>query len=232
MTQLLAAYGNGDKTALDQLMPLVYDELRKLARRHMRRERAGHTLQTTAVVNEAYLRLIDQRNAQFQNRADFFAIAAQLMRRILIDHARTRDRAKRGGSAIKVSLNEAMMVQQEQTADLLALNEALEKLEAKDERKARIVELRYFGGLSIEETAKALKIAPGTVMKDWTLAKAFLSIGADRLRRRVAARSRLQQTACRRHNRVESVAPAAHGNANGLRCKRIQFCEVNRRRPE
>ena len=174
VSQLLAAYAEGDRSALDQLMPLVYDELRQLARRHMRAERPGHTLQTTALVNEAYLRLIDQRQPQLQNRAHFFAIAAQLMRRILVDHARTRDRVKRGGGAIRVSLDANAMAEEELTLDLLALDEALEKLEAMDQRKARVVELRYFGGLSIEETAAVLKIAPGTVMKDWTLAKAFL----------------------------------------------------------
>jgi RNA polymerase sigma factor (TIGR02999 family) len=174
ITQLLVAWGDGDKAALDELMPLVYDELRRLARHYMRRERDGHTLQTTALVNEAYLRLIDQKRANWQNRAQFFGVAAQLMRRILVDHARTKQRAKRERDAQKVSLDQAAMVASEPGPDVLAIHEALEKLETMNPRMGRIVELRYFGGLSIEETAEALKIAPGTVMKDWTLAKAFL----------------------------------------------------------
>ena len=174
VTQLLVAWGDGNKAALDQLIPLVYDELRRLARHYMRREREGHTLQTTALVNEAYLRLINQDRANWQNRAHFFGVAAQLMRRILVDHARTRLRAKREGAAQKVSLDEAALVATEQGPDLLAIHEALEKLEAMNPRMGRIVELRFFGGLSIEEAAEVLKIAPGTVMKDWTLAKAFL----------------------------------------------------------
>ena len=174
VTQLLVAWGDGNKAALDQLIPLVYDELRRLARHYMRREREGHTLQTTALVNEAYLRLINQDRANWQNRAHFFGVAAQLMRRILVDHARTRRRAKREGAAQKVSLDEAALVATEQGPDLLAIHEALEKLEAMNARMGRIVELRFFGGLSIEEAAEVLKIAPGTVMKDWTLAKAFL----------------------------------------------------------
>lgn len=174
ITQLLVAWGDGDKAALDDLMPLVYEELRRLARRYMRHEREGHTLQTTALVNEAYLRLVDQKRANWQNRAQFFGVAAQLMRRILVDHARTKQRAKRERDAQKVSLDQAAMVASEPGPDLLAIHESLEKLEAMSPRMGRIVELRYFGGLSIEETAAALKIAPGTVMKDWTLAKAFL----------------------------------------------------------
>jgi len=174
VTQLLVAWGNGDRAALDELMPLVYDELRRLARHYMRRERPGHTLQTTALVNEAYLRLIDQKRANWQNRAQFFGVAAQLMRRILVDHARRKMRAKRERDAQKVSLEQAAMVASKPGPDVLAIHEALEKLETMNPRMGRIVELRYFGGLSIEETAEALKIAPGTVMKDWTLAKAFL----------------------------------------------------------
>jgi RNA polymerase sigma-70 factor, ECF subfamily len=174
VSQLLVAWSQGDKEALDKLMPLVYDELRRLARQHMRREHAGHMLQTTALVNEAYLRLVDQRSAQWQNRAQFFGVAAQLMRRILVDHARGRQRMKRAGDVQKVSLDEAAMVSQEAAADLLALHEGLEKLEAVNERMGRIIELRFFGGLSIEETAEVLKVSPGTVMKDWTFAKAFL----------------------------------------------------------
>jgi RNA polymerase sigma factor (TIGR02999 family) len=174
VTQLLVAWADGDKAALDQLMPIVYEELRRLARQYMRRERAGHTLQTTALVNEAYLRLIDQSRAHWQNRTHFFAVAAQLMRRILVDHARTRVRVKRGGSQPKASLDEAVVLSDAPTVDLLAIDEALERLAALDERKSRIVELRFFGGLSIEETAEVLKISPGTVMHDWTLAKAWL----------------------------------------------------------
>lgn len=174
VTELLAAWSHGDKEALDKLMPLVYDELRRLARQHMRRERAGHTLQTTALVNEAYMRLVDQRRAQWQNRAQFFGVAARLMRRILVDHARSRNRLKRDGDAHRISLDEAATVSQEQSTDLLALHEALKKLETMNERMGRIVELRFFGGLSIEETAEVMKVSPGTVMKDWTFAKAFL----------------------------------------------------------
>ena len=174
VTELLAAWSNGDKEALDKLIPLIYDELRRLARERMRRERVGHTLQTTALVNEAYLRLVEQRNAHWQNRAQFFAVAAQLMRRILVDHARAHRRHKREGDANKVSLDEAVIVSQEQDTNVLELHEALERLEALNERMGRIVELRFFGGLSIEETAEVLKVSPGTVMKDWTFAKAFL----------------------------------------------------------
>ena len=174
VTELLAAWSHGDQEALDELMPLLYDELRRLARQQMRHERAGHTLQTTALVNEAYMRLVDQRRAQWLNRAQFFGVAAQLMRRILVDHARSRHRQKREGNALKVSLNEAATVSQEQATDLLALHEALKKLETMNERLGRIVELRFFGGLTIEETAEVLKISPGTVMKDWTFAKAFM----------------------------------------------------------
>src|SRR5205823_992920 len=143
---------------------------RRLAPQHMRREHAGHTLQTTALVNEAYMRLVDQRRAQWRNRAQFFGVAARLMRRILIDHARSRRRLKREGDAHKISLDEAASVSQDQSTDLLALHEALEKLETMNERMGRIVELRFFGGLSIEETAEVMKVSPGTVMKDWTFA--------------------------------------------------------------
>jgi RNA polymerase sigma factor (TIGR02999 family) len=174
ITQLLIAWSNGDHSALAELMPLVHRELRRLAGQYMRREPGAHTLQPTALVNEAYLRLVDQRTPNWQNRNHFFGIAAQLMRRILVDHARTRRRVKRGGGSPKVSFDEAAIVCREPTTDLLALHEALEKLESIDQRKARVVELRYFGGLSIEETAECLQIKPATVMKDWTLAKAFL----------------------------------------------------------
>jgi len=173
VSELLDAWSHGDREALDKLMPLVYDELRRLARQHMRRERANHTLQTTALVNEAYMRLVDQHDTHWQNRAQFFAVAAQLMRRILVDHARSRHRLKRVGEAHKVSLDEAVMLVDEKT-DLLELHEALKKLETINERLGRTVELRFFGGLSIEETAEVLKVSTGTVMKDWTFAKAFL----------------------------------------------------------
>jgi len=174
VTNLLEAWSHGDKEALDKLMPLIYDELRRLARQQMRRESPGHTLQTTALVNEAYLRLVDQRTAHWQNRAQFFGVAAQLMRRILVNHARGRNRMKRAGDLQKVSLDEAAIVSQAAAADLLALHDALEKLETTNQRMGRIVELRFFGGLSIEEAAEVLKVSPGTVMKDWTFAKAFL----------------------------------------------------------
>ena len=167
-------WSSGNKSAHDELMLLVYDELRCLARRSMRREAADHTLQTTDLVNEAYLRLVDQKNVHWQNRRHFFGIAAQMMRRILVDHARMRHRAKRGGGALQVSLDEAEATAPESATDLLALDEALARLAEVDRRKSRIVELRFFGGLSIEETAEVLQVSPGTVMRDWTLAKAWL----------------------------------------------------------
>jgi RNA polymerase sigma-70 factor (ECF subfamily) len=145
-----------------------------MAHRYMRRERADHTLQTTALLNEAYLRLIDQKHVQCQNRTDFFAIAAQLMRHILVDHARGRQYLKRGGGALRVSLDEAMTLCQERTEDLIALDDALERLAAVDPRKSKVVELRFFGGLSVEETAAALKLSAVTVMRDWSMAKAWL----------------------------------------------------------
>jgi RNA polymerase sigma factor (TIGR02999 family) len=174
VTQLLVAWGDGDSAALDELMPLVYDELHRLARRYMNRERPGNTLQTSALVNEAYLRLVDQRDVRWQNRAHFFSIAAQMMRRILVDHARKRQFKKRGGGARRVSLDEVMIVSEERAADVVALDEALNILAEIDPRKGRIVELRFFGGLSVEETAEVLGVSPGTVMRDWTLAKAWL----------------------------------------------------------
>jgi RNA polymerase sigma factor (TIGR02999 family) len=174
VSQLLIAWSNGDEEALEQLMPLVYEELRRLAHRHLGRERAGHTLQTTALIHEAYLRMVDQKEVRWQNRAHFFAVAAQMMRRILVDYARSRHFAKRGGGAQHVSLDEALVVSHERAADIVALNEALNALAEFDERKSRMVELRFFGGLSIEETAEALRVSPGTVMRDWTLAKAWL----------------------------------------------------------
>ena len=174
VTQLLIDWSNGDKAAVDKLIPLVYDELRRLARYYMRRERAGATLQTTALVNEAYMRLIDQKNVQWQNRAHFFAIAAQLMRRILIDRARKRYNSKRGGDVRKVSLDQATIVLTGRSSDLVALDEALTDLEAIDQRKSKVVELRFFGGLNIEETAEVMSISPATVQREWSMAKAWL----------------------------------------------------------
>jgi RNA polymerase sigma factor (TIGR02999 family) len=175
VTQLLVAWSNGDREALDQLMPMVYAELRRQAARHLRRELAAHTLQTTDLIHEAYLRLVDQRKVQWQNRAHFFAIAAQLMRRILIDHARRRQRVKRGGSAIALPLEEGLLVAAEKSeADVLALDEALTRLAAMDSRQSQIVELRYFSGLSIEETAAVIGLSPTTVKDDLNLAKAWL----------------------------------------------------------
>jgi RNA polymerase sigma factor (TIGR02999 family) len=174
VTQLLLGWGKGDKEALDQLLPIVYDELRRQAARYLRRERVGHTLQTTALIHEAYIRLVDQRNMQWQNRAHFFGIAAQLMRRILVDHARTKKRAKRGGSDIRVSLADATLVVKSRDLDVVALDEALERLVEIDEQQARIVELRFFSGLTVEETAEVLSISPATVKRDWSMAKAWL----------------------------------------------------------
>lgn len=174
VTQLLVAWGNGDEVARDQLMSVVYHELHRLAHNYMRKESPGHTLQTSALVNEAFLRLIDQHDVQWQNRAHFFGIAAQMMRRILVDYARRRNYAKRGGGARDTTLDEALTVSNSRTAEIVALDEALEQLNAFDERKSQIVELRFFGGMSIEETAEVLGVSPGTVMRDWTLAKAWL----------------------------------------------------------
>lgn len=174
VTQLLLAWREGDRSALDRLMPLVYEELRRLAGHYMRGERTGHTLQTTALVNEAYLRLVDHKNIQWQNRAHFFAVAAQAMRRVLVDHARSRGYAKRGGSSHRVTFDEGALISQPQDPDLLALDEALSRLSAIDPRKAQIVELRYFGGLSVEETAEVLNVSAVTVMREWSKAKAWL----------------------------------------------------------
>ena len=175
ITQLLKDWSGGDQTALDRLMPLVYDELHRLAHQHMRREHPGHMLQTSALINEAYLRLVEDRpQMPWENRSQFFGIAARLMRRILVDEARKRDSAKRGGGAIQVSLVEATNVSQEQAANVVALDDALKNLEAIDARQSEIVELRFFGGLTIEETAEVLKVSPGTVMRDWTFARAWL----------------------------------------------------------
>jgi len=174
VTQMLAAWAGGDQTALEQLTPLVYEELRRLARQRMRRERPGHTLQTTALANEAYLRLVDQTQVRWQNRAHFFAIAAQQMRRILVDYARRRLYQKRGGGALQVTLAEAEGLTDEHTPDLVALDEALRSLAEVDPRRAQVVELKFFGGLTNEETAEVLKVSTGTVERDWTIAKAWL----------------------------------------------------------
>jgi RNA polymerase sigma-70 factor (ECF subfamily) len=174
LTQLLVAWSDGDQKALDELFPLVYDELRQLARRHMRRERRGHTLRTTALVNDAYLRLVDQRQVRWQNRAHFFAIAAQMMRRILVDHARAKHYEKRGGGAVHVPLEEAAVLAEGKAAEILALDEALRALAALDARRARVVELRYFAGLSNEEIAEVLKVSTNTVTRDWNMARAWL----------------------------------------------------------
>jgi RNA polymerase sigma factor (TIGR02999 family) len=174
VTQLLVEWNNGNQAAAEKLMPLVYEELHRLAHQYMSRERPGHTLQTSALINEAYLRLIDQKEVHWKNRAHFFGIAAQLMRRILVDYARRRRYQKRGGEVRQVEFDEAMIVSQERAADVIALDDALKSLAEFDERKSQIVELRFFGGLSIEETAQVLDVSPGTVMRDWTLAKAWL----------------------------------------------------------
>lgn len=174
VTQLLLAWGEGDATALERLLPYVETELRRLASYQMRRERVGHTLQTTALVNELYLKLVDQRQAKWQNRAHFFAVAAQLMRRILVDYARRQLRSKRGGGVSNLTLDEAVIIAHEKSADILSLNDALDRLAKLDPLKARIVELRHFGGLSVEETAEVLKISEVTVMRHWALAKSWL----------------------------------------------------------
>jgi len=174
VTQLLVAWSNGDLAARDQLMPIVYQELHRLAHHYMRRESPGHTLQTSALVNEAFLRLVDQRDVRWRNRAHFFGLAAQMMRRILVDYARNRHYAKRGGGIPEMSLDEALIVSDERNAEVVALDESMEALAQIDPRKSQIVELRFFGGLSIEETAEVLAVSPGTVMRDWTLAKAWL----------------------------------------------------------
>lgn len=174
VTVLLAKWGQGDRKALDALTPLVYNELRKLAKSYLRRERVGHTLEGTALVHEAYLRLIDQREVEWRNRNHFFALAAELIRRILVDHARARIAAKRGGNNVKLSLDEAMTPIDEKDLDLLALNDALDALARADAQGSRIVELRYFAGLTIEETADVLQISTATVKRDWVMSKAFL----------------------------------------------------------
>jgi RNA polymerase sigma factor (TIGR02999 family) len=174
VTQLLQSWSEGNQEALDKLVPLVHAELHRLARHYMSNERPGHTLQTTELVNEAYVRLIDWKNVRWQNRAHFFGVAAQIMRRILVDFARSRASAKKGGGTQYVSLSEAMTISPERGEDLIALDDALESLAELDSRKSRIVELRFFGGLSVEETAEVLKISARTVMRDWGLAQAWL----------------------------------------------------------
>jgi RNA polymerase sigma-70 factor (ECF subfamily) len=171
---MLRAWGDGDLGARDNLMPLVYDELRKVAHHYMARERRGHTLQTTALVNEVYLRLAKARDMRWQDRAHFFAVSAQMMRRILTDYARSRQCAKRGGGALPVSLDHAPKVHSGPRSDVLAVDDALNRLAAQDDRKCQVVELRYFGGLSVVETAEVLKVSPETVMRDWKLAKAWI----------------------------------------------------------
>lgn len=174
ITQLLAEWSGGNQSALDELYPLVYDELHRLARRYMSRERKGHTLQTTALINEAYVRLVDQKNVQWANRSHFFAISAQIMRRILIDHARRHAYAKRGGGAQQVSLDEAAVVTSGIGSELIRLDEALQTLAKLDQRRCYVVELRYFGGLSNEEIAGVLHVSANTVTRDWNMARAWL----------------------------------------------------------
>ena len=174
ITKLLKDWSRGDSTALDRLIPLVYEELHQLAHQYMRHERAGHLLQTSALINEAYLRLVNQPDLTIENRTHFFGVAARLMRQILVDEARKRNSAKRGGGSIQISLTDATTVAQEQAANVVALDDALKLLEGIDNRQSQIVELRFFGGLSIEETAEVLKVSQGTVMRDWTFARAWL----------------------------------------------------------
>lgn len=174
VTELLLAWNAGEQSAFDRLVPLVYAELRRLAHRHMRGERPGHTLQTTALVHEAYLRLVDASRIRWQNRAQFFAVSAQVMRRILVDAARARGARKRGGGSPHVSLADGPTLPPARGTDLVALDEALHALAAIDPRKVKVVELRYFGGLSVEETAKVLHVSPDTVMRDWKMARLWL----------------------------------------------------------
>jgi RNA polymerase sigma factor (TIGR02999 family) len=174
ITRLLAEWGQGNEAALHQLLPLVYGELRRLAFSYMRRERPDHTLQTTALVHEAYLRLVQQRNGQWETRAHFFAMAARVMRHILVDHARGVQRAKRGRGTIPASLSDVAVLSKERADEVLAVNTALDNLMAIDPRKSRVFELRYFGGMSVDEAAEALKISPATVARDWRMAKAWL----------------------------------------------------------
>ena len=174
MSTILRAWSGGDQSALEKLTPIVYNELRRLARRHMQHERPGHSLQATALVNEAYMRLVDYKRMQWQNRAHFFAVSSQLMRRILVEHARKRIKVKRGDGAQHVSLEDAIIVGSERPMDMVALDDALNELARLDPRKAQVVEMRFFGGLSVEETAEVLKVSAVTVMRDWNTAKAWL----------------------------------------------------------
>ena len=174
VTELLTAWSGGDKAALDKLMPLIHQELRRIAHRYMSRERPGHTMQTTALVNEAYLKLVNREGVHWQNRAHFFAIASQLMRHILVDHARSHAYAKRGGGTQTISLDEALVVSQERAAEVVALDDVLKQLAEIDPQQSRIVELRFFGGLTIEETAVVLSLSPATIKREWTSAKAWL----------------------------------------------------------
>jgi RNA polymerase sigma factor (TIGR02999 family) len=174
VTLLLNKLGDGDQNAAAQLVPLVYEELRRMASQYLRHERPGHTLQATALVHEAYLKLAGQRDAKWQNRAHFFGVASQLMRRVLVDYARTQLRGKRGGKQQRVSLDDSLLVSPDRTDELLAINEMLARLEAMDPRQGRIVELRYFGGLTIDETAEVLHVSSKTVLREWNLAKAWL----------------------------------------------------------
>jgi RNA polymerase sigma-70 factor, ECF subfamily len=194
ITQLLIAWSNGDRSALDQLAPIVYEELRRQARALMARERPGHTLQTTALVNEAYLRLVDCNRMRWQDRAHFFAVSAQMMRRVLVDYAR-RQNLKRGGGLKRVSLDEAADIGIDRAAEFAAIDDALNALAEIDPRKASVVELRFFGGLSVEETAEVLKLAPITVIRDWNMAKAWL-----------------YRELSRRDNRKPEVTPEPHPN--------------------
>lgn len=180
ITELLLAWNAGDEEALQRLIPLVHLELRRLAHHYMAGERAGHPLQTTALVNEAYLRLVDSSRVRWQNRTHFFAVSAQLMRRILVDFARARQKLKRGGQVIHVPLDEAPPISSEASAELIALDDALKTLATFDQRKSRVIELRFFGGLSVDEAAEVLKVSPITVMRDWGLAKAWLLRELDR----------------------------------------------------
>lgn len=174
VTMVLQAWSKGDLSALDKLTPLIYDELKRLARGYMARERPGLTLETGALLNEAFLRLVHWKTARWQNRSHFYGLAAQIMRRVLVDHARSRTYQKRGGNARPVPLDEAIVISPERSPDIVALDEALERLAAFDERKSKVVELRFFGGLSVEETAGVLQVSPFTVIRDWNLAKAWL----------------------------------------------------------
>lgn len=174
ITQLLVDWRNGDKAAMDQLLPIVYDELRRLASSLFRRERVNHTLQPTALVNEAYLHLVGQSEVSWQNRAHFFSAAARLMRHILIDHARAHNATKRGGGEVKVSLKEDMAATEQREVDLIALDAALDELATFDKQQSQIVEMRFFGGLSVEETAEVLALSPATVKREWSTAKAWL----------------------------------------------------------